>query len=396
MRPPRLPFVLAFLLMFAVGSGWAVFKGFSLLRSGSNPTRGVRSEKPVRKKIFPIPEEDPSTASMPLDALLDGLDFGHEEMSFRTFDVALQARLRKGEYKALDRYADRLLASKARFPGGAWKIKRVVEVLTACPGGEDRPDADWEAHLARFASWRDQLPDSAVAPVLHADALIGYAWKARGTGYASSVEDEGWRAFHARLDKSREILEAVPPARRRPIWYRTMQRVALGQGWDRADYDRLFDAAVGAEPRFEGFYVGKASFLMTRWFGEPGEWEAFAQQSADRLGGDEGDVLYYFILQDQVKYYSDEAFFADRSLSWPRMKRGFAASERLYGACPYNLNEFCHLAGRAKDLEEARALLDRIGTGWNQGYWGSKGAFEDYRDWVRKEGRYAPRARTGR
>lgn len=389
MRPPRLPYLLAFIFVLVAGSGWAAYQVATFFRSQVLATtpRATRTRAP--KKAAPMIDESPATAGKPLQALLDGLDFNQEGYAFGTFDRVLPARLRKGEYEALDRYAEGLMSTRARFPGGSWRIARMMDVLIPCPGGENQPGSAWTQHLGHFESWRKARPDSATAPVMEAGAWIEYAWDARGTGFANTVSRPEWRDFEDRLEKAKSILDAVPSGRRSLLWHRMTLRLALGQGWERVDYDRAFDAAVALEPEYQGFYQAKANYLLPRWHGEEGEWQRFAAERADRLGGEKGDSLYYFILESQWSTFKDASFFEDPQVSWDRMKRGFHASEKLYGVCPEYPNELCDVCRVAGDRQEGKLLLDRLGDHWSLYYWGNRKNFENYRDWVLRQGRYA-------
>ena len=70
------------------------------------------------------------------------------------------------------------------------------------------------------------------------------------------------------------------------------------------------------------FYNNKATYLLPRWHGEEGDWQKFASREADRLGGENGDILYARIgwRMHERRFYS--GFLRDAGYSWPRMKQG--------------------------------------------------------------------------
>jgi hypothetical protein len=55
--------------------------------------------------------------------------------------------------------------------------------------------------------------------------------------------------------------------------------VALSEGWDKAQAKELLDAAVAFEPTYYNVYREYLNFLLPKWYGEPGEAEAFAEQA---------------------------------------------------------------------------------------------------------------------
>jgi len=388
--------ILLFIAVLVLSStvGWVASRFlkriFDPLGSGRKEVQIKSQPRPPR--IHPIVDEDGKTAGLPLDQALDVLDCEHDPDALNKFSVVVASRFRREKFEELDRTADQLLKAKARFPGGAWKIHRFIGAIGECPGGADRPETDWQAHLGRFRKWMAQQPGSATAPVAYAQGLTNYAWKARGEGWASEVSKDGWNQFGDRLKQARNILQQAPKTQPRgPEWYLGMMTVALGQSWERDEYEKLFAEAIKSEPLYFGLYSAKAYFLLPRWHGAEGEWEDFATDAADRIGGAKGDAMYYFIVSGQVPMFDSKVFFKNPKISWPRMKRGFTSIEKEYRMSYPTLNAYCHLAGRAGDRPEALAAFARIGTHWDPDTWKTKDIFDNFKDWANREGEYAKR-----
>jgi hypothetical protein len=368
--------------------GWVWGGSFAPMASAVTARSSRKPAAPVLD-LHPIAEEAPASAALPLAKALKALDFTEDPKAAASFDVILQSRLRRGAFAELDAYADAARRTRARLPGGAWVLARMVSALASHPGGEDRPDPEWAEHLARFQAWAAARPGSMTAREAWAFALTDYAWKARGSGYANTVTAEGWARFKDRLAQARQVLGEAP-AIPCPMWFRTMQKVALGQGWDRGPYERLFARAVAVEPRFQECYVAKAWYLMPRWYGKEGEWEAFASQATQALGP-EGDAVYFFIMAAQAPYYEHPKFFTMPGHSWPRTRAGFAFIETHWGADQRLLNRELLLAGQACDRAEAARVAGRIKGPVPTDIWGSQGAYENYRDWAFGLGKYRVR-----
>ena len=215
------------------------------------------------------------------------------------------------------------------------------------------------------------------------DAMIGYGWKARGTGFADTVTPEGWRLLHERTasvdDLLADIGHRVP---RTPDWYCAMIDAGRMEGWDRERVDAPFEEAVALEPTYLHVYSAMARYLMPRWHGEKGDWETFAERSADRLGGREGSVVYGHVAWQVSKLYRGADFYKQNRVSWDRVKQGFIDREALYGSSLRNLNAFCELAGAAADRETTRALFARIGDAWDADVWKERKYFDGYRKWA--------------
>lgn len=296
--------------------------------------------------------------------------------------------LEGSKFEQLDCLADRLRSSKERFPGGGWKLHVLYEGLeNPVQYPQHATEKDWDALLQRLKEWVAVRPMSLTARVALASAYVDYAWYARGNGYSDTVSESGSELFGERTAEARQILEkasALPT--KCPEWYLAMQRVAESQGWSVAEARALFDEGARFEP---GYYYSArvfAYYLQPKWGGEAGDTEKFALELANRIGGDEGDSLYFHLATSLICGCGDEP-----QLSWARIKRGFEASERQYGVSMLNLNQIAFLASRYGELDPVLAdkALTRIGEQWHDETWKNKEAFETTKKWAAS---YAPAA----
>jgi len=300
-----------------------------------------------------------------------------------SFKADARALLNQQNFARLDEIGDDLTRTKARFPGGDWKSYRFIEALSCPEDGDQAPDEIWEQHLAMLRRWRAERPQSMTAAIALADGSVCFGWKARGTGYADTVTSEGWRLLQERMQPAEGILLDVADRTPKTLdWYRAMINLGRVQGWDRARVDALFEDAVALDPHYLHVYSSMARYLMPRWQGEEGDWERFAERSADRMGGREGSVVYGHVAWQISKYYRGREFFEKNRASWPRMKQGFSDREALYGTSLRNLNAFCQLAGAAADRQTTRELLTRIGDQWDAEVWKEWKYFDGYRKWA--------------
>jgi hypothetical protein len=299
------------------------------------------------------------------------------------FKEEVRGLLRQEQFERLDRLSDELVKTRARFSGGDWKSYRFHEALGKPSGGEKASDETWERHIAVLQRWHSARPDSMAAVLALTDAMIGYGWKARGTGFADTVTPEGWRLLEERTASVDDVLTEIGRrGPRTPDWYCAMIDAGRMDGWDRGRVDELFEEAVALEPTYLHVYSAMARYLTPRWQGEEGDWETFAERSADRLGGREGSVVYGHIAWQISKFYRGADFYKQNRVSWDRVKQGFIDREALYGFSVRNLNAFCQLAGAAADRETTRALLARVGDAWDPEVWKERTYFDGYRKWA--------------
>jgi hypothetical protein len=294
----------------------------------------------------------------------------------RAMRVLLQAR----QYDSLDRIARDLRQQKAKWPNGYWKLRSFYLY------GFDQPDVtssetQWKTLLSQLRDWAATRPNSVTARVALATALVGYGWHARGEGWGHEVSDAGNHLFEERLSQADSVLVS---ARRLPEscpgTAAMLQRVAMGLGWPRTAYDSLVKAAIQSEPTFELYYEQAATYLLPRWYGKDGEWERFASDVADQLGGAEGDAMYARIVWSKDEYYKE--VFKESAASWERTSRGY---QQLLHTYPHSLelqSQYAFLAAEADDRDQARALVDRLGPRVDPAVWKTRDYFVSIRDWA--------------
>jgi Domain of unknown function (DUF4034) len=298
--------------------------------------------------------------------------------------VDTAARILKEEkFVELDCLADRARSGKERLPGGLWKIHLLYQGLCQpVPYPLHATQQDWTRLLQRLRRWEKARPESITARVTLALAYLNYAQDARGSGYANTVSESGWKLFKERTAEARRILKEASKLRRRcPEWYVAMQMVAINQGWSVTEARALFEEASKFEPEYYTYARDLAYFLLPKWHGEVGDTEKFVQEIADRIGGEKGDILYFQVAAaDYVICGCDN----NPELSWDRIKRGFEASEKHYGVSMLNLNRIAYLASYfgERDPIYADKILTRIGDQWDVETWGRQEDFEKIKQWV--------------
>lgn len=293
--------------------------------------------------------------------------------AFSNYRSALRGMFREGQFGDLDCLADHLRSSKERFPGGTWKLKELYRALyIPVPYPVHATSEDWEHALRRLQEWASEKPKSVTARVALAWVYEQYAWDARGGGYADTVSNSGWRLFEERVNMAKQALgQAAGLPTKCPEWYVIMLEIGQDQGWDKSAMQSLFEKGFTFEPGYYYPIRAMGNYLQPKWGGEKGDTERFVAQIADRVGGDEGDALYFQAAVGLICGCEDEPQF-----SWPRIVKGFHSSERLYGDSLRKLNQIAFLASENKDAVVADEALSRIGDQWDEGVW--QGKHEDF------------------
>jgi hypothetical protein len=301
----------------------------------------------------------------------------------RAFQKDVGDHLTRADFAFLDATADDLGSSKARFEGGAWKLHIFFETfqdpngVTREPGHENDEVSEtrWQRHLSFLREWVKGHPASVNARVALAEALLGYAWHARGDRFWASVTSGGRRLFGERLAEAEHVLlEAKKLPMTCPQWYETMQRVALGQGWDLSRYNRLVTEGLKLEPLYYPLYTSKAIFLLPRWYGTEGDWEGYADDVSRTTGGQYGSMLYAAIVDNVANYAQGPRRFAHDNPGffrriWPKLKQGLLDRAALYGTNTYWTNNLCFYAFLAGDRDTVRDLLKKIEHDWDPEIW---------------------------
>ena len=275
-----------------------------------------------------------------------------------TTDPLLVAR----KFTELDTLAAKLRASKVQSACGIWRLRSFYDGFSLLP--DHVPESGWTDRIALMQAWIAQRPGSITPRVALANVWCEWAWHARGGGYADSVSTGGERLFAERLAAAGKVLDdARNLGEKCPVWWEVYQRVALGLGWGRARVETLFEDAVRFEPLYTGFYTSRNNYLLPRWYGKPGEGAAFAQAAADRLGGEEGDVVYARLAWrlHSMGMLPNGFVVQAAGASWPRVRNGMEAIVRRYPDSIAAASELCYLYGQQGERARMPALFAQIG-----------------------------------
>ncbi len=366
-QKPVLVIALAAIIVVALG-----YIGYSVLAHMQQPSADSQP------KTAPVPDipEPPHVIVAHWDT-----DTSNDVNAMEEYRRAAGEALQQGKYDELERIASEDRSKKLRFSGGTWKLLELYRGLTRPVAGDQTKDADWQAMLQRLEAWTKQKPNSITARLALADAYSNYGYFARGEDDIYHVSEDQYKVFQERTQKARDILE---DAHRLPAdcphWYYAMLRVALQQEWDAKEEEAVFEKAIAYEPTYYTYYRERARFLQPKWNGEPGDFARFADGIADRIGGDEGDRVYFEIAAT-CQCATDPEF---KMVKWTRVKRGYEKLQSKYGASLVKMNQMAWLASQNADPMFAAQLFAQIGDNYSAATWRAKKYFVGARDWANK------------
>ncbi len=157
-----------------------------------------------------------------------------------------------------------------------------------------------------------------------------------------------------------------------PHWYLEMQGVAIDQQWDPRRIRCARRARARSRARLPYFAVSESNYLLPKWYGKPGDTERYAAQVADRIGGDEGDAVYF---------RSPPRLTAARGLRRLRCRgRGCSGASRRSKLCTNrritNAMSWPTWPCAAATAPLHSKLFTRIGNDWSESVWKTKAAFD--------------------
>ncbi|MDF2117728.1 DUF4034 domain-containing protein [Roseiarcaceae bacterium H3SJ34-1] len=275
--------------------------------------------------------------------------------------------LHSKQYDDLDRLFEDARDPNALTASGTWKLRAIYR--GTLPDFDAKTDPS--ALLAERLKWKEHSPRSAEAALSEVDYWYGYAWYARGSGYANTVTEDGWRLMRERLLTAHDrLIKSAAVASASPEFYRL--HIDLG-GAMGAPKDRILDAFREAVKKFPTYYVlysVTARSLMPKWGGSWEMLDDFAKEAIELSRKTEGASFYariYMTIAGEQREYTD--IFRDTRASWPLVKQGFEDMQARYPYSAANRNSEASFACRADDKSAYIAARLRMGNKIESNVW---------------------------
>jgi hypothetical protein len=221
-----------------------------------------------------------------------------------------------------------------------------------------RSDYEWQQNIALLQQWTKEKPGSITAQVALASCQNKFAWNARGTRYGKDVSDESRNLFEERITEAKKILLSARGEKMCPMWYSVMQQIALAEGWDRESYEKLVADSIKYEPTYYDYYRQKLIYLLPRWYGAPGEVEAYVNSFAIQQGAADSAMLHFMLNESMGSFEPGER---DKPAPYYSvLKQGYLDLSKAYGVRELDQNWIFHKAMATNDRAFAEPLLNDL------------------------------------
>lgn len=353
----------------------------TVLSSKDFPLIDAKIEKAFKEKMASDEEEetlDPALKIEDMKAVQLRVEGElHSEELTRLAEI-----LENKDFAGADAMFSEWRKNKTRGTNGSWILSGAYDNSVGGLGGE-------AAVLKRMDLMREWIKFDHASPtprILLAKLWIKYAWIGRGGGWANDLTERQKTLFSERLAKAHEILtQAKELDEQCPELYTVMVELGMGEGWPRDAVDEIFRQGRAVEPHYQYLYKNMARYLLPKWGGGPGEWEAFLDRNASKdPAGDEVYARAALLLKDEPDFgHLGQELFIRSRLSWDRIRRGYARIVSKYPAKKLNLNQFAFMACAAGDRKTAREVFAKVGNDYAQSIWGNAIVFDHARRWAK-------------
>lgn len=280
---------------------------------------------------------------------------GSDEKAARDAIVAeVKAAISAKDFAALNRMEHDFMTSRARTPGGTWKLVtffrsvryELGEGLEAKDGCEFRK-ADFVKH------WAAATPDSPMPFITAAHLLTDQAWCIRGSGFAQDVPATAWPKFDSYISTASQVLDNHAWAAIDPEYYVVKLEIMRSQNQGPDAAQALVEKATAREPAYYPIYADAVLSLLPQWGGSYQEIDKFARYAAKRSAktDDTGFYARIYISLDECGCLKIE-----QNPDWATMKQALRDIYSHYPV-PWNGNLYSTLACRVGDTEEGKRYI---------------------------------------
>jgi hypothetical protein len=264
--------------------------------------------------------------------------------------LPLEEQWQQRDFAGLEASFQSLCSGKERFPDGQPRLMIYESAVNHTFGVWN----EWPKYRIQLEKWRKQSPDSLAQALTETIFWSGYAWKARGSGYAYKVPKEAWELFHERMAKaSARLEESKALAGGCPLWHSLRIANLMERGAPRAEVEAAYKEAVAAFPLDLQIHAQMARVYSPRWGGSMREFDAFARRAADMTRSAEGQGMYARLYWGEDCNCDSAIQFSKGSPGpdWKLMKAGFEDMLKRFPDKTWNANKFASFACRANDKE---------------------------------------------
>lgn len=238
--------------------------------------------------------------------------------------------------------------------------------------------------------------DAAMAkiPALEADRLkikgihlVHHAWDARGSGFARTVTERGFRAFRERLIEAGEALDASWKLKPDPLTATEMITINKGLGGNRDEMEKWFERAMKADGNSLRACAAKMDWLDPKWCGTPEDLLAFGRACRNTRNWRAGITL--LASEPRVRLATGLAkeefyeYFSDPEI-WQVASETFDEYLRHYPHDDTERSKYAAYAHYCKQYYVAHAQFRELGDNLVGSYYFSEDFLKKARDYINR------------
>lgn len=245
--------------------------------------------------------------------------------------------------------------ARTRTESGLWTIGLFhADVQFALTRGMARGTGCVTPNGSLANQWFRDDPQEPAAVITLAHYELRRAWCERGGGYADTVSQKEWDAFHSHAQRAYALLDANREmASVDPEFYTVMVNAYRAISASKAQLEALLDEAAAHEPYYMRPYFEAATSYLPQWGGSYNELDDFARYAAERTATSDKNGFYFRV------YWSMENCGCAapwNSGDWEMMKQ---AMRDVYDRYPseHNVQHMIDVSCKAGDMDEALAFM---------------------------------------
>lgn len=280
-----------------------------------------------------------------------------------------------GNFDALEEQNARFRQPGAYDPDGALQ-------LTLFRQGVDRIFKNNVQHTEAYLQEVDRLtlewatahPASALAHILHAQALAQHGWSYRGNAFGSQVTPEAWKQFAAYQHRASDYLQAHATTAFTDS-YADVVLLKIGRALELngALLDTVLQQGLARNPDDLDLYIERMLPLLPKWGGTPKQLDDYIRQSTEQARETLGAGLYARLYSAAAEEEFGPALFTGTHANWGTMRQGF---DDLLSRFPDQAkwrNRYAYMACLAQDKGVLRTQLAELGGMTKLAEWGYNG-----------------------
>lgn len=345
----------------------------------------------LSKQPIALKSQSSATDNEPKEKITVSSSKTDKSASLKGLSAYSSSALKAGEYQELSSQIDQARQTRERLRGGYWKLYAFYNGISTPNFEMNASPSEWQEHIARLEDWKAKMPDSVTARIALAQGLISYGFETRGSDTIDKISDESMRLFQQKVEMGlKELLSAKQLTPKCPHWYQAMLRVGLAQGWDKAKYDETFEEGFQLEPTYYHLPREKMTYLLPQWMGKEGDLSKFVNNLSERIGGDEGVIMYYELASTLWPIYHGD-IWRKTGLEFSKAWDGYFAMKRIYGVDRYRKNLLLAMTANSlmsgvpfgdSEINRFEEALPEVGDDWDPEVWVTKERFEQVKKFM--------------